>query len=203
LNGECVNDPDHAWTAMHHTWNNGANNNWLPAQAATRTTAYVPMVMGYYQRQDIPIHHMLADTFTISDAYHCSLLGGTLPNRLYWLSANIDPAGTNGGPQLVEPGFLPLQQYSWRIMPQNLEDSGVSWKVYQNKDAGRFINTPIRNNGLVQAFKQAADLRSNLARYGIAPTYPRDFAQTMPTQETGPACGTPSGSAESKLVNCR
>ncbi|WP_286673136.1 alkaline phosphatase family protein, partial [Mycobacterium tuberculosis] len=48
--------------------------------------------------------------------------------------------------------------------------------VYQNKGLGRFINTPISNNGLVQAFRQAADPRSNLARYGIAPTYPGDFA---------------------------
>ncbi|CKN03739.1 membrane-associated phospholipase C 1 plcA [Mycobacterium tuberculosis] len=135
-----------------------------------------PFDHGFYTRQDIPIHYLLADTFTICDGYHCSLLTGTLPNRLYWLSANIDPAGTDGGPQLVEPGFLPLQQFSWRIMPENLEDAGVSWKVYQNKGLGRFINTPISNNGLVQAFRQAADPRSNLARYGIAPTYPGDFA---------------------------
>lgn len=176
LDGECVNDPDHAWIAMHNSWNNGGNDNWLPAQSATRTGPYVPMVMGYYTRQDLPIHHLLADTFTLCDGYHCSLLGGTLPNRLYWMSAQIDPAGTNGGPQLVEPGFLPEQQYSWRIMPENLEDAGISWKVYQSKDAGRFINTPISNNGLVQAFKQAANPRSNLARFGISPNYPGDFA---------------------------
>ncbi|HTQ19174.1 phospholipase C [Mycobacterium sp.] len=176
LDGECVNDPDHAWTAMHNSWNNGLNNNWLPAQANTRTGPYVPMVMGYYTRKDIPIHYLLADAFTMCDGYHCSLLGGTLPNRLYWMSATINPDGDKGGPQLVEPGFLPLQQYSWTIMPENLEAAGVSWKVYQNKDAGRFINTPISNNGLVQAFKQSADPRSNLARFGISPTYPIDFA---------------------------
>nr|WP_193697092.1 phospholipase C [Mycobacterium tuberculosis] len=176
LDGECVNDPEHQWVGMHLAWNGGANDNWLPAQATTRAGPYVPLTMGYYTRQDIPIHYLLADTFTICDGYHCSLLTGTLPNRLYWLSANIDPAGTDGGPQLVEPGFLPLQQFSWRIMPENLEDAGVSWKVYQNKGLGRFINTPISNNGLVQAFRQAADPRSNLARYGIAPTYPGDFA---------------------------
>ncbi|BBX97123.1 phospholipase [Mycobacterium lacus] len=179
VDGECVNDPEHQWIAMHLAWNGGANDNWLPAQATTRTGPYVPMTMGYYTRQDIPIHYLLADTFTICDGYHCSLLTGTLPNRLYWLSAHIDPAGTNGGPQLVEPGFLPLQQYSWRIMPENLEDAGVSWKVYQNKSFGRFINTPISNNGLVQAFKQAGNPRSNLARFGIAPTYPGDFAEDV------------------------
>ncbi|OSC37334.1 phospholipase C [Mycobacterium decipiens] len=179
VDGECVNDPEHQWIGMHLSWNGGANDNWLPAQATTRAGPYVPMTMGFYTRQDIPIHHLLADTFTVCDGYYCSALTGTLPNRLYWLSANIDPAGTNGGPQLVEPGFLPLQEYSWRIMPENLEDAGVSWKVYQNKDFGRFINTPISNNGLVQAFKQSANPRSNLARYGINPTYPGDFADDV------------------------
>ena len=71
---------------------------------------------------------------------------------------------------------MPVQQYSWRIMPENLEDAAVSWKVYQNKDAGALINTPISNNGLVQAFKQSANPRSNLSRFGIAPSYPQDFA---------------------------
>jgi phospholipase C len=61
-------------------------------------------------------------------------------------------------------------------MPQNLEDAGVSWRVYQNKSAGPAINTPISDNGLVQAFKASADPSSNLARFGIAPRYPEDFA---------------------------
>ncbi len=45
--GKCANDPDHAWTDMHHSRNNGANDNWLPAQSDARTGAYDPMVMGY------------------------------------------------------------------------------------------------------------------------------------------------------------
>jgi phospholipase C len=175
LNGECVNDPEHQWIAMHTSWNGGANDQWIPGQATTRSGANSPMTLGYYTRADLPIHYMLADTFTLCDGYHCSVLSGTLPNRLYWLSANIDPAGTNGGPQLVEPGFAPLQQYSWRIMPDNLEEAGVSWKVYQDKSTGPLINTPFSDNGLVQTFKQSADPRSNLARFGIAPAYPRDF----------------------------
>jgi len=176
LNGECVNDPEHQWIAMHNSWNGGANNGWLPAQAVTRSVADTPATIGYYTRKDIPIHYMLADTFTICDGYHCSVLSGTLPNRLYWLSANIDPAGTNGGPVLVEPGFAPAANYSWRIMPQNLEEAGVSWKVYQDKSTGPLINSPFSDNGLVQSFMQAQDPRSNLARFGIAPAYPRDFA---------------------------
>ncbi|OOK72265.1 phosphoesterase family protein [Mycobacterium kansasii] len=53
------------------------------------------------------------------------------------MSAWIDPDGTNGGPILIEPNIQPQQKLSWRIMPQNLEDAAVSWKVYQNKFLGR------------------------------------------------------------------
>jgi phospholipase C len=177
LDGECVNDPDHSWTGMHESWNNGNNDGWLPAQAQfSPLPGNVPVTMGYYTRADLPIHYLLADTFTVCDGYHCSLLGGTTPNRLYWMSAWIDPAGTNGGPVLVEPNIQPQQQLSWRIMPENLEDAAVSWKVYQNKLLGPLNNTVVGYNGLVNDFKQAADPRSNLARFGIAPTYPLDFA---------------------------
>ncbi|WP_122443658.1 phospholipase C [Mycobacterium attenuatum] len=177
LDGECVNDPDHGWIAMHNSWNGGANDGWLPAQAASSPLqGNVAVTMGYYTRRDLPIHYLLADTFTVCDGYYCSLLGGTTPNRLYWMSAWIDPDGTNGGPILIEPNIQPQQKLSWRIMPQNLEDAAISWKVYQNKFLGPLNNTVVGYNGLINDFQQAADPRSNLARFGIAPTYPVDFA---------------------------
>ena len=49
--------------------------------------------MGYYERQDIPFHFALAETFTLCDAYHCSLLGPTWPNRMYLMTGIIDPEG--------------------------------------------------------------------------------------------------------------
>ncbi len=176
LDGQCVNDPDHGWTAMHQSWNFGANDGWLPAQAAVTSLAGdVPVTMGYHTRADIPIHYLLADTFTICDHYHCSLLGGTTPNRLYWMSATIDPDGTHGGPVLVEPTIQPLLRYSWPTMPDNLEAAGVSWKVYQNKTLGPLNNTVVGYNGVINDFQQSANGKSNLARFGVAPTYPHEF----------------------------
>nr|WP_205781620.1 phospholipase C [Mycobacterium alsense] len=180
LDGECVNDPGHDWITMHGAWNGGHNDGWLPAQAnESPLVGNVPVTMGYYTRQDLPIHYLLADTFTICDQYHCSLLGGTTPNRLYWMSATIDPDGQHGGPQLVEPNVQPVQQFSWTIMPENLSAAGVSWKVYQNKFLGALNNTVIGYNGLVNDFKQSADPRTDLARNGIAPTYPGNFASDV------------------------
>ncbi|QUR68086.1 phospholipase C [Mycobacterium spongiae] len=177
LNGACANDPAHQWITIQAAFNNGANDNWLPAQTVQQSLqGNVPVTMGFYTRQDQPVHYLLADAFTICDAYHCSLLGGTSPNRLYWMSGTIDPDGANGGPLVVDPFIQPLGRYSWRTMPENLDDGGISWKIYQNKTLGALNNTTLGYNGELNLFQQAQNPRSNLARRGIAPGYPLNFA---------------------------
>ncbi len=174
--GECVNDPDHGWIALHQSWNNGACDNWLPAQAASESEKHVPTIMGYYTREDLPVQYLLADTFTICDAYHCSVIGPTLPNRLYWLSASIGADGKGGGPQLVSPYTEPFGQFSWRTMPENLSEAGVSWKIYRNKQLGPYFSSILNYGGFLSYFQQAQDPKSDLSRYGTQPTYPADFA---------------------------
>ncbi len=176
LDGECVNDPDHGWVALHNSWNNGANDNWLPAQAASEKTPHIPTVMGYYTRKDVPVQYLLADAFTICDHYHCSVIGPTLPNRLYWLSASLGADGTQGGPELVSPFAEPFAQFRWTIMPEHLSAAGVSWKVYRNKQLGPFFSSILSYGGFVSYFRQAQDPSSDLSRYGTQPTYPADFA---------------------------
>ncbi|WP_197717904.1 phospholipase C [Mycobacterium basiliense] len=176
VNGACANDPDHDWITLHQSWNGGANDNWLPAQARTRSAPNVPLTMGYHTRDDIPIHFLLADTFTVCDRYFCSVLGPTFPNRLYWLSAWLDPAGANGGPLLATTPTPPTARFSWRTMPQNLSDAGVSWKVYYDKRLGPAVNAYVGYGGIVHWFQEAQDPRSDLARFGVTPRYPRDFA---------------------------
>jgi phospholipase C len=39
--------------------------------------------IGYYRREDLPVHTRLAERFTVFDHYHSSLLAGTFPNRYY------------------------------------------------------------------------------------------------------------------------
>jgi phospholipase C len=174
LDGECVNDPDHTWIGMHKAWNSGANDYWLPMSIQSVGARNGPAVMGYYKREDLPIHYMLADKFTICDNYFCSVLGPTVPNRLYWLSATIDPEGKFGGPELETPLLWPKYKFSWEIMPQALDRAGVRWKVYSNREFGPFNQLLL--TGLVDAFKQAADHRSTLHRNGVVPSYPHDFA---------------------------
>ena len=51
------------------------------------------LTMGYYTRADIPFQFALAEAFTLCDGYHCSVLGPTRPNRLYWMTGSIDGEG--------------------------------------------------------------------------------------------------------------
>ncbi len=61
-----------------------------------------PYVMGYHTRADIPFQFALAEAFTICDAYHCSVLGPTWPNRMYWMTGTIDADGQYGGPMIKQ-----------------------------------------------------------------------------------------------------
>ncbi|MFD8544089.1 phosphocholine-specific phospholipase C [Streptomyces sp. NPDC059649] len=111
---------DHDWAGGHKAFNNGAYDQWVPAKSE-RTMAYL-------KRQDIPFHYALADAFTICDAYHCSFIGATDPNRYYMLSGHVGNDGKGGGPVLGNQEL----GYDWTTYAERLETAGVSWKVYQD-----------------------------------------------------------------------
>jgi phospholipase C len=149
----------HAWSVQHEALNGGRMDRWLPAHRAA-DGEFGPYVMGYYQRADIPFHFALADAFTVCDAYHCSVLGPTWPNRMMWMTGTIDPAGAGGGPLIVNH---PKQGgYSWTTYPERLQKAGVSWKVYIEID-----DYGLNVLDLFREYQQAPE-DSPLHRNGIA-----------------------------------
>ncbi len=121
----------HAWSVQHEALNGGKMDKWLPAHRKA-DGKNGPYVMGYYERADIPFHFALADAFTVCDAYHCSVLGPTWPNRMMWMTGTIDPAGRHGGPLIRNK--TPAGGFTWTTYPERLEQAGVSWKVYNEID---------------------------------------------------------------------
>jgi phospholipase C len=119
-----LEDLAHDWNTTHQAWNNGNYDQWIPAKGQT--------TMAYLERADIPFHYALADAFTICDAYHCSLLTCTDPNRYYMWTGYTGNDGQGGGPVLdnAEAG------YDWTTYPERLEAAGVSWKIYQDQGTG-------------------------------------------------------------------
>ncbi|WP_030348668.1 phosphocholine-specific phospholipase C [Streptomyces sp. NRRL S-1022] len=136
-----IQDLPHGWNDGHTAFNGGKYDKWVPAKSAT--------TMAYLTRDDIPFHYALADAFTICDAYHCSLIGSTDPNRYYMWTGYTGNDGTGGGPVLGNDE----KGYGWTTYPERLEQAGVSWKIYQDVgdglDAGGgwgWINDAYRGN---------------------------------------------------------
>ncbi len=141
----------HAWADAHAAWNGGRYDRWVPAKGKG--------TMAYLQRADIPYYYALADAFTICDAYHCSIMASTDPNRYYlwtgWCGQNgtlpggIDVANTGSTPGVLAlnasggnagngtPPLGPVVNnaeagYGWTTYPERLQAAGVSWKIYQD-----------------------------------------------------------------------
>ncbi|WP_267241958.1 phosphocholine-specific phospholipase C [Streptomyces sp. PR69] len=115
LLAQCSDGLGHTWSTQHAAWHKGLLDNWSAGVGGVRT-------MGYLDRADIPFHYALADAYTLCDAYFCSALSGTGANRAYLWSGKIDSTHYDGGE---------LHGCTWRTYAEDLQDAGVSWKVYQ------------------------------------------------------------------------
>src|SRR5262249_6311999 len=113
-------DPPHGWNDGHAAWNRGNYDGWVPNKGVTTMT--------YHTRRDIPYHFALADAFTICDAYHCSVIGPTDPNRYHMWTGWVGNDGNAGGPVITnaEAG------YDWSTYPERLQRAGLTWKIYQD-----------------------------------------------------------------------
>ncbi|MBO0885743.1 MAG: twin-arginine translocation signal domain-containing protein, partial [Mycobacterium sp.] len=144
----------HSWDDQHGAWYGGQMNGWVFAKGGLTT-------LGHLDRSDIPFHYALADAYTVGDAYHCSVLSATGPNRTYLWSGTIDAqrkfsdfVAFNGGDELGK-------NLLWETYAETLQKAGVTWKVYQGAD-------DFGDNGL---------------------EYFKTFAQLDPTQGGTPAPG--------------
>jgi len=153
---QAIPSTSHAWSVQHQAWNGGRMDQWLPAHRAA-DGVNGPYTMGYYKREDVPFHYALAEAFTVCDAYYCSVMGPTRPNRLYWMTGMIDAEGRHGGPVRDNPD-MKLGSLSWTTYPERLEEAGVSWKVYQHATEGFAFN-------MLRGFRQFADAPATSALY--------------------------------------
>jgi phospholipase C len=168
-NGECTNDINHSWGPQHTYWDNGALDGFVTGHLAADGSANGPLTMGYYTRKDLSFYYALADAFTICDHYHCSVIGPTDPNRLYSMSATLDPSGSAGGP-VLSTSSTRIDRFgtlSWTTMPEQLQARGISWKVYGDPD-GNF------GDNVLPYFKQYLT-NPVLTANALTPTYPGTF----------------------------
>ena len=60
--------------------------------------------MLHYAAGDLPFYYALADAFTICDAYHCSTMTQTQPNRLHLFTGCNGGGGVGGEPEMSNYG---------------------------------------------------------------------------------------------------
>jgi len=151
---------EHGWAGTHAAWNKGQYDNWPIVKG--------PIAMSYLTRDDIPYHYALADAFTVGDAYFCSIMGPTNPNRYYLWSGcvgNVNYLGSGGtdglgaGPVTYNGLSVNNAYFVFETFPEVLQGAGVSWKIYQdlagatfapdfgdgtsNSFAGNFTDNPV------------------------------------------------------------
>jgi phospholipase C len=118
---------DHSWTGTTAAWGDGWYDKWVPAKG--------PSTMTYYERADIPLQYELADTFTICDAYHCSINGSTNPNRNYLWSGTVGSEPGSAARAVTNAAYsYDHAGYDWTTYPERLQEAGVSWQIYQDWD---------------------------------------------------------------------
>ncbi len=147
---ECVDDITHDWGPQHHVLDGGKMDDWVKVHLAEDGQGPAggqigPITMGHYDRGDLPFYYALADAFTLCDGYFSSVIGPTDPNRVMWFSATVDPDGQNGGPVLDTLVANRLTgdrrgKFTWKTMPEVLQEAGVSWKVYTDTTADVLLN---------------------------------------------------------------
>ena len=119
-----LEDLAHGWSDTQAAMNVGVYDQWIANKTAT--------AMAHLRRGDAPFQFALADAFTICDAYHCSFIGNTDPNRYYMWTGWTGNDGKGGGPVLYNDEL----GYDWTTYPERLQRAGVNWKIYQDIGLG-------------------------------------------------------------------
>lgn len=134
--------------------------------------------MGYYRERDsLDFYRAVAETFTICDNYHCSVIGPTDPNRLFWMSGSLGAHPEDKGGQILTTYVNGRNQLfgtlDWPTMPELLTEHDVSWKVYQDPTSNVLFNvlTYFKN-----FFSPQTPTHVENARLGLTPAYPAEFA---------------------------
>ena len=116
------------WGNSHIQYDNGKMDGFVITSQAE--------AMGYWQEEDQPFYYSLAREFPIGDAYHCSVLGQTYPNRRYLLAATSIGQVDDTTPNLTD--YPP----NGTIYDQ-LDAHGITWKDYYTDLATTELYPPL------------------------------------------------------------
>src|SRR5712692_6150462 len=120
INTTWTPDLPHSRAAMIEAYHNGSND-LFAVVAESQAPDLGNVSMGYYDRRQLGYYWSLAENYTIADRYFHSMLGPTIPNRLFSF------AGTNDG---LESNAIWLATISSPTIFGQLQSRGISWRYY-------------------------------------------------------------------------
>ena len=170
---QCMLCGSNSWQANHAAWNEGEIDRW-----ALNNTPYS---LGYFQREDIPVHFALAENFVVADAYYEGQIASTDPNRVTWFSTTINANGSAAGGNVSMGGTVldnnrdpkciegkngdaySCRPLYWKTVPEYMSDAKIDWKLYQDFDN-------FGDNTLVEwrQYQLAAKNKTDLAKRGLS-----------------------------------
>lgn len=142
-----IPDLAHSWTQSHLEANFGDPNASLfysPDDGFVRVndaafqpdngieTATEDPTMGFYTQDDLPFYYDLGEKFAIDDHYFASVMGPTLPNRLYEMAATS--FGHISGVDSLHAGEV-FRPVSGSILDL-LDSKGISWTNFTESGFG-------------------------------------------------------------------
>jgi phospholipase C len=140
---QCIENPSPSWNESHVDWNLVNPYSTTPTldgyvwTNAHDARAIVPpyydtngvRAIGYYNGADLNYYYFMASDFGTSDRWFSPVMTRTGPNREYLIAAtsqgDVYPLGTDGRDQSALTATTIFQE---------LENAGVSWKIYVNND---------------------------------------------------------------------
>jgi len=128
----CHENLSPGWNESWYSWRNGANDFFLKASGSVPSTIdpHGTRGMGYYDWNDLPYYYELAWQYATSDRWFSSMMGPTIPNRMYLF------AGTSFGH--IRPDSPPAGGWTPKTIFRKLTEAGVSWKYYY-QDSSVFL----------------------------------------------------------------
>lgn len=99
----------------------GGRNDLFATVAASWSPSLASVAMGYYDERQLGYYWSLAANYTIGDHYFQSVLGPTIPNRLFSLAGQAGNLSTND---------IPLGGIDIPTVFDQMEARGVSWRYY-------------------------------------------------------------------------
>ncbi len=146
---ECIENPSPSWNESHVDWNLNDPISTTPtldgyvwtAGHDSRNMGYFDKngirVMGYYESGDLNYYYFMASKFATSDRWFAPAMTRTQPNRHYMMAATSQgyayPIGTDNNDQSLLTATTIFQE---------LQNAGISWKVYVNPTGSSCQSNP-------------------------------------------------------------